>query len=374
MTYVDGINNNQSTVDTLATQRRHLLPRGLEEEQEVEEEQGGVEMATPEVATEEAIEEQEEIAAAQEKELPSVKEAGEMLLRAGAYIGDVAVAEVVGEEKEDGTSRMIPTVSADLTNPDRIVNEEFGLTARQVEKMRRAGIAIPLTDRSSTRYIVKPHAPTFTEEEDRVIHDGLRKFLPMYILAEKLQCGRDQLVRHVKETPELLQVVINRKESFKDNLEFQALRLINQGNPAMIMFGLQKQCADRGWGDDLSTLESGEGDRIVIGRIEEEEVVKAGKRIEAVKAVGDLMLERAIEESGQADAAARGEMPVEGGAVEGAIPTGHPDPLKETMAGEANLGGGYFTEGQEFPVDGQIEDDPEQAWDDGSGEDFSFRG
>ena len=142
---------------------------------------------------------------------------------------------------------------------------------------------VPLTPLGQPFALYK-HPSEFTEQEDAVIVNGLLAQLPLYMIAEKLKCSRTLLSNHIKESKLLSQVAVDRNESFLDRVEWSALKLIESGNPAMIMFALERKGKDRGWGQNPVSEDDMDDTRIVIGEIPEDEVEAAEKKVKEIEA------------------------------------------------------------------------------------------
>lgn len=119
------------------------------------------------------------------------------------------------------------------------------------------------------------HPNDWTEEEDEVIAAGIRANLPLSVIGIKVNCERHSLVKHIENTPELKQLKQDCRESRIDQAEYQADRLVQAGNPSMIMFTLERLGRERGWGQQDVNEKSVDESRIVFGEIPEEEVKKA---------------------------------------------------------------------------------------------------
>ena len=128
------------------------------------------------------------------------------------------------------------------------------------------------------------HPSEFTEEEDAVIANGLLANLPLYMIAAKLNCSRNLLSKHIKESKLLSEAYADGQESFIDNVEWQAKRLIDSGNAAMIMFALERKGKDRGWGQQPVQDVDMDDTRIVIGEIPEAEVEAAEAKVKEAEA------------------------------------------------------------------------------------------
>ena len=117
----------------------------------------------------------------------------------------------------------------------------------------------------------------FTEEEDEVILNGILAGIPLYLIADKIKTSRGNLSKHIKESPLLSQAWVDRDEGLLDHVEYQAKRLVDSGNPAMIMFWLERKGKSRGWGtQDIIDVEP-DDTRIVIGEIPEAECAGADR-------------------------------------------------------------------------------------------------
>lgn len=141
---------------------------------------------------------------------------------------------------------------------------------------------VPLTALGQP-FAIYRHPSEFTEQEDAVIINGLLAQLPIYMIADKLKCSRNLLQTHIRESKLLSQVMDDRKESFIDNIEWQAKRLIDSGNPAMIMFALEHLGKERGWGPKEVSEDDYEDTRIVIGEIPDAEVAAAEQKVKELE-------------------------------------------------------------------------------------------
>lgn len=116
------------------------------------------------------------------------------------------------------------------------------------------------------------HPATLSNDEKKILVEGLMHRVPLYRLAIKLHCSRAWLYKKVQEMPELHQTMLDAREGLIDELEFAFERLVKQGNPQMIMFGLERLGKHRGWGvEDDSEKKGGGESRIVFGEISEDE-------------------------------------------------------------------------------------------------------
>ena len=178
--------------------------------------------------------------------------------------------------------------------------------------------------------------------------------MPLYIIAQKVNCERHALVKHINSMPEIMALREDMDEAKLDDAEYQMGRLITQGNPTMIMWFLDQKGGKRGYGMKAQT-EGGEGggeQRIVMGSIPAEAVEEANKYVESVKGEESKVAEldpqtlAKIQEDAAAneERIAEAETPQEGGEAEhgdvppfmidGDIPSGFEDAEHEFADGE----------------------------------------
>lgn len=168
----------------------------------------------------------------------------------------------------------------------RVVSPSEAVRADRAEsgaKTPKHSPNVPLTALGQP-FAIYRHPTEFTEQEDAVIINGLLAQLPIYMIADKLKCSRNLLTAHIRESKLLSQVMDDRKESFIDNIEWQAKRLIDSGNPAMIMFALEHLGKERGWGQKEVSDADYEDSRIIIGEIPESEVAAADAKVKELEA------------------------------------------------------------------------------------------
>ena len=214
---------------------------------------------------------------------------------------------------------------------------------------------VPLTALGQPFAIFR-HSSEFTEQEDAVIAHGLLAQLPVYIIADKLGCSRQLLARHIQESKLLSQVWVDRKESFLDNVEWQARKLIDSGNPAMIMFALQTIGKDRGWGQNQAADVDMDDTRIVIGEIPESEVEAAEKKVKEIESEFEKEKEKVAdhvkEKSGVGDGGGKIPSPMEMALMEDAAKKAAEEVQREREANTVTVP----------PEDVRVEPVP---WDDG---------
>ena len=166
------------------------------------------------------------------------------------------------------------------------------------------------------------HPSTFTEEEINYVVDCLKQNIPVYVIANMIQCERHTLAKLIHEMPELKELKEAKYENILDQAEFQLDRLNRAGNSTTIIYTLQSLGWKRGWGGQGSSAEreGGEngGSRIVMGVIPEEEVKRADEKIKELtgnnggSSVADplamaMMEDKVKEEVGKAVEAAKPE-------------------------------------------------------------------
>jgi hypothetical protein len=129
------------------------------------------------------------------------------------------------------------------------------------------------------------HPSTFTEEEINYTVDCLKQNIPIYVIANMLQCERHTLSRLINSIPELKSLKEAKYENMLDEAEFQLDRLNKAGNAATIMFTLERQGWKRGWGGaGVQSGDDGGGgqqSRIVMGVIPDEAVKEAEETVKA---------------------------------------------------------------------------------------------
>lgn len=189
----------------------------------------------------------------------------------GWTASEVLVADIGIPAEEEGDPRVVTPLQA--AREDR---------AESGAKSPKHRSDVPLTALGQP-FAVYRHPTEFTEEEDAVIIHGLLAQLPIYMIAAKLKCSRKLLSDHIRESKLLTQVYGDREESFVDNIEWQAKKLIDSGNPAMIMFALERKGKDRGWGQKEEQEVELDDTRIVIGEIPEAEVEAAEAKVKELE-------------------------------------------------------------------------------------------
>ena len=236
---------------------------------------------------------------------------------------------------------------------EAVQEDRYGSGARSPVRQSK----VPLTPLGQPFAIFK-HPSEFTEQEDAVIVNGLLAQLPLYMIADKLKCSRTLLSNHIKESKLLSQVVVDRNEGFLDHVEWQAKRLIDSGNPAMIMFTLERKGKDRGWGQNPVSDVDMDDTRIVIGEIPESEVEEAEKKVkELEKEAGASPTEDKAEDAGKGGegaSSAKLPSPMEMALMEDAAKKAAEEAQKERDANTVNIP----------PEDVRVEPAP---WDDGYG-------
>lgn len=233
------------------------------------------------------------------------------------------------------------------------------------------------------------HPSTWTEEEDEVIAAGLRANLPLSVIGHKVNCERVCLAKHIENSPDLRQLKIDCRESRIDQAEYQADRLVQAGNPAMIMFTLERLGKERGWGQQDVAQKSEDESRIVFGEIPDVEVGKAdailAKIAEQSRSDETKVFESdPLKAEREAEAIADGSKPFVGTNLDAdgnVIPdgaAGTPDgsgsvevPVDSAKVSPPPYGGGGFGDDEPMPdFGGGSFDDPDFAFADGADSPF----
>ena len=197
-----------------------------------------------------------------------------------------------------------------------------------VNEVPRRGANIPMTETVAEAAKRIPSAPVrlngifrhpddWTEEEDNIIAAGLRAHLPLHVIGAKVNCERHTLSKHIRNHPDLKQLVIDMREDFVDQAEYQLDRMMQSGNPAAVMFVLERLGRERGWGPDAGANNKDEGTHITFGEISESEVKAADSVIDKIRQQNGLGGESKVFESDpvkmaeqQEQLAGMGEIPV----------------------------------------------------------------
>ena len=212
-------------------------------------------------------------------------------------------------------------LDGEIIDLDKVPRREskYPIPERVAEAVKRIPNA-PISIRGIFR-----HPDTFTEQEDEIIAAGLRAHIPLHILCTKVNCERNCLSRHIKATPELAQLAIDARQGFVDQAEYQMDRLVTSGNPAAIMFVLERLGRDRGWSADSHTEDKEDVQRIQFGEIPDEEIKESDSILDGIRkqnGMGVLGSSKVFESDPmrQAMAAEMGEIP-EGEMPENGKPT-----------------------------------------------------
>lgn len=123
------------------------------------------------------------------------------------------------------------------------------------------------------------HPPEFTEEEWKIIAMGLQACLPLYAIAQKVHCSRHFLSRKIQENPDMVQVLIDSKETRLDIIEYQMFEAARSGSVAAGMYMLDHLGQERGYGNQEDKKESAEEIQINFGEIPEDSIKDAQKII-----------------------------------------------------------------------------------------------
>lgn len=130
------------------------------------------------------------------------------------------------------------------------------------------------------------HPSEFTEDERAFIVDCLKMNVPIYTIANMIQCERHLLSRYIKNDPVLTELKEAKYDNMLEEAEYQADRLMKEGNAAVVIHVLNTLGRQR-WNPQFGGAGEGGGggaDRIVMGIIPEEEVAEAEKKVAEVKA------------------------------------------------------------------------------------------
>ena len=124
------------------------------------------------------------------------------------------------------------------------------------------------------------HPPEFTEEEWDIIIAGLKAHLPLYSIAMKVNCERHFLARKIQENQEVVQVRLDAREGANDEMEYQLFKAARAGSMSAIIYWLDHQGRDRGWGEQEERKEKTDDVQIVFGEISDKDL-EEGKRLVA---------------------------------------------------------------------------------------------
>lgn len=166
----------------------------------------------------------------------------------------------------------------------------------------------------------------FTHEEDEVIATSLLAGVPLYLIAAKLHTSRSNLSKHIKESKLLSQAYEDRDEALIDHAEYQAKRRVDAGDPAMIMFWLERKGRLRGWGTQEIAKVEEDDSRIVIGEIPEGMLGAADAAVKEAEAEVGMRLD---------NAGHRAELGSPEDAATGKGPTPLPTPMEVAQTMEA---------------------------------------
>ena len=125
------------------------------------------------------------------------------------------------------------------------------------------------------------HPPNFTNEEWNIIIDGIQHFLPLYMIARKVNCSRHFLSRKIAEVPEIAQMVVDARQGIVDIAETQLLKYAQQGSVAATIHILDHLGVDRGWGQQGDPNKGQTEDvQITFGEISKADLEEAKHTIE----------------------------------------------------------------------------------------------
>ena len=127
------------------------------------------------------------------------------------------------------------------------------------------------------------HPSDWTEDEMNYIIDSLKANVPLHVIAKLVHCESHTLSSLIAKTPELKRLKEEQKANMLANAVFQADRLVQQGNAAMIMYVIDKLGgAEWNGGGDGDGGEGGSS-RIVMGEIPDSEVKAAEEKVQAAQ-------------------------------------------------------------------------------------------
>ena len=269
-------------------------------------------------------------------------------------------SEVVRDENGRSASDYLVAKDMGLKGPDGDGVVESVRKDREESGAKNPTVPANIpTNELGQPFAIFRHSKEFTEAEDVVIVNGLLAHLPLYIIADKLHCARHILSNHIKESKLLQKVWEDREESLLDHVEFQAKRLVDSGNPAMIMFWLERKGKSRGWANDNAQEVPDDDSRIVIGEIPDNIVLDAEREIAEAKAAADgklssLEVAQRLSSKGevpnpmklaiQEDEIQRMHDAEEEGEIETDVETSYSEPM-DVMSDMDEFGGGGFDVG-----------------------------
>lgn len=148
----------------------------------------------------------------------------------------------------------------------------------------RPSVASAVRQMQARRPAVKPkgifkHSSEWDQEELDFIADCLKQNIPLYTIANMVNCERHTLSNLVHNRPELKQLLDDKYDNLLDEAEYQADRLMKAGNAAIVIHVLNTLGRKRGWVEDMGGGENGDEGRIVMGLIPTDEVAKADAEV-----------------------------------------------------------------------------------------------
>lgn len=128
------------------------------------------------------------------------------------------------------------------------------------------------------------HPPDWTEEEIAFIADCLKQNIPIYTIANMVHCEKHTLSAMIAKNPDLCRLKLEKFDNMLSEAEYQADRLVKQGNASLVMYVLQTLGRKHGWTTEDAQEGTKDGEsRIVMGIIPEEDVQKAEAEISEVR-------------------------------------------------------------------------------------------
>lgn len=140
------------------------------------------------------------------------------------------------------------------------------------------------------------HPADWTQEEIDFIADCLKQNIPIYTIANMVHCEKHTLSTMIAKNPELNQLKLEKYENLLDEAEYQADRLMKQGNSSLVIYVLQTLGRKRGWSSDgAGDGDKDDGSRIVMGVIPDEDVKQAEAKIEEIRKADPNPAERMVQ-------------------------------------------------------------------------------
>lgn len=111
------------------------------------------------------------------------------------------------------------------------------------------------------------------EKDHPVIKEALSKFVPVYVLAQKIPCDYNTLRNYIKAHPELSQVQRDADDNMVSFAKGKLMQKVSAGHAASIMFLLERLDREH-FGRNIQVENIGELPTIQIGMFEEKDFVE----------------------------------------------------------------------------------------------------